>query len=253
VINYVFRPFGKDSDKNEVAIGRVGAEHIDEALLRCSKLCHKRGRTLRARQIKDVVTLIHAVTNLADLTTILPFVSGVLAVLLASHEWRAARWWIFAIGVALGAALIAKLGFIPCGRMVAWLHITSPSGHTASATAAYGGLAMLYAQSNGSPHRRAVAVLAACAIALAIGATRIILGAHTVEESILGAAIGLAAPLFLAIPKQLFERPLLRKRAWWLFLPCLVLLALFGRHAGTEGWITLAAMRWAQWLGACAV
>jgi membrane-associated phospholipid phosphatase len=197
--------------------------------------------------------LIQALTNLADLTTILPFVFGVFAVLALSHEWRAARWWIFAIGAALGAALVAKLGFIPCGRMLAWLDITSPSGHTASATAAYGGIAMLYAQSNDSPNRRAFAVLTAVVIALVIGATRIVLGAHTLEESILGAVIGLAAPLFLAIPKQLFKRPLLRNRGWWLFLPCLLLLALLGRHAGTENVITVVAMRLAHWLGACAV
>jgi membrane-associated phospholipid phosphatase len=196
------------------------------------------------------------VTNLADLTTILPFVSAVLAVLILSHEWRAARWWSCAIVVALGAALIAKLGFIPCGREVAWLHITSSSGHTASATAAYGGVAMLYAQSSSSPKSRAFAVLAAIAIALVIGATRIVLGAHTTEESILGAAIGLAAPLFLAIPERLFERPLLHRRGWWLllsclFVPCLILLALYDRQAGTEGWIAMAAMHLAHWVGAC--
>jgi membrane-associated phospholipid phosphatase len=198
------------------------------------------------------VALINAVTNLGDLTTILPFVSAVLAVLILSQEWRAARWWAFAIGLAMGAALIAKLGFIPCGRMATWLNINSPSGHTASATAAYGGMAMLYAQSSNPPKNRAVAVLTAIAIALLIGATRIILGAHTPEESVLGAAIGLASPLFLAIPKRLFERPLLRHRGWLLFLPCLLLLALLGRHAGTEGWIAMAAMRLAHWLGACA-
>jgi hypothetical protein len=204
-----------------------------------------------------VLSLIHALTNLADLTTVLPFVSAVLAVLVLSREWRAAGWWAVAIGVALGGALVAKLGFIPCGRMVAWLHITSPSGHTASATAAYGGVAMLYAQSSNSPRSRGVAVLTALAIALVIGVTRIVLGAHTTEESILGAAIGLAAPLSLAIPERLFERPLLHRRSWWLllaclFVPCLVALALLGRQAGTESWIAMAAMHLAHWIGACA-
>ncbi len=128
---------------------------------------------------------LQLITDLGDQAVILPLVVAVLVLLLTLGERRAAIWWLVSVCLALGVTLVAKLVFIPCGYLLPVLDVRSPSGHAASASAAYGGLAMLFVQANRSTAARAAVLSSALAIVLAISASRILLQAHTVPETLI--------------------------------------------------------------------
>ena len=110
--------------------------------------------------------------------------------------WR----WLAVIGGAFAAILVLKLifGIVPALGLP--LDIRSPSGHTATAAAAYGGLAVLIL---GARTGLAVSV----ATALLIGWSRIELDDHSVPEVILGGAVGIAATLLLPGHTPRLSRP----------------------------------------------
>jgi len=197
------------------------------------------------------VSLVQATSDLADQAVILPLVSAVLAVLLLMGEWRAAKCWSAAIGTALGTTLVAKLVFIPCGALIPAINLRSPSGHTASVAAAYGGLMMLLARVRALPGGRATAFLATAAAIVLVAVTRILLHAHTVEETIAGAAIGFTAPLLLAIPRNLFVGSRVLQHWWAMVLPLLIVPVMLGHRAHTERWIRGVAIAAAHLMRAC--
>jgi membrane-associated phospholipid phosphatase len=195
--------------------------------------------------------LIGFITNLADQAVILPLVSAVLVLLMVLGEARAALWWAVAITMALGGALIAKIVFIPCGHLLPMLSIQSPSGHTASAAAAYGGLMVLAAQAMGSPVRRYALFGLGTLVVAAVALSRILLHAHTVPETLLGAAIGVTAPLMLMVPQQLFVGGAVLRRRWLLAVPLLVVPLMLGQQMNAERWITRLAWEAAHAIHAC--
>jgi membrane-associated phospholipid phosphatase len=201
--------------------------------------------------------LIDFITDLADQAVILPLVLAVLVLLMALGEARAALWWVVAIAVALGGVLIAKIVFIPCGHLLPVLAIQSPSGHTASAAAAYGGLMVLAAQAMGSPAngpdqvRRYAALGLGTLVVAVVALSRILLHAHTVPETLLGAAIGITAPLMLMVPQPLFVGGAVRRRRWLLAVPLLVIPLMLGQQMNAERWITRLAWEAARAIHAC--
>jgi membrane-associated phospholipid phosphatase len=195
--------------------------------------------------------LFRIVTDFGDQGVILPLVGLIAVGLLVLGERRAALWWCLAIAVSLGGAFVAKFVFIPCGHLVPGLDLRSPSGHMAAATAAYGGLAVLVAKAARRRQATAIALVLAALAALAIGLTRVILAAHTASETVVGGAIGLAAPLILAIPRDLIVRRLTLKSAWLLLVPLALILAFHGVELSLESRIDLIARDLAESLGVC--
>jgi membrane-associated phospholipid phosphatase len=200
--------------------------------------------------------LIVFITDLADQAVVLPLVLAVLVLLMALGEARAALWWCAAIAVALGGVLIAKIVFIPCGYLLPVLDIRSPSGHTASAAAAYGGLMVLAAQAIGSPARRYAALGCGTLMVTAVALSRILLNAHTVQETLLGAAIGITAPLLLMVPDQLFVGSAVARRRrllplFLLLVPLLIVPPMLGQQLNSERWIGRLALELAGWLHMC--
>ena len=130
-------------------------------------------------------------TDFADQAVVLPLV-GMVGLILGVQGWRAgALAWFAAVVATFGTMLVLKLVLFACGSAVGDLVLRSPSGHTAAAALVAGGLGWLLI-------RRATATFIVAMVAAAmIGASRILLGAHSLPEVLAGAAIGLGGVALL--------------------------------------------------------
>ena len=141
------------------------------------------------------------VTDFADQAVILPALLAVGVMLCLGRRWSQAACWFAAIVPVLGVVGALKSLAYACAWL--WplldsdrLNVRSPSGHTAAAAVLYGSLAGLLAIR--SPGVRAITLLAAAAIGVTIGLTRIALATHSPVEVALGLAAGLAGALVFA-------------------------------------------------------
>lgn len=206
-------------------------------------------------------------TDFGDQAVILPLVSVVALVLWAQRRWRVAAAWLLAIPAVLGTVLVLKIACYACGWLVpalgpGGLALRSPSGHAASAAVAYGGLAALLAARTRLASRlglgvgpgRAAAVtpvsavsaraltaalVTALGVAALIGTTRVQLGAHSLSEVLLAAAVGVAGAVAFArlAGPHVAERSSLPVAAGAL----LVLVVFHGRHLPAESVIQATA------------
>ena len=135
-------------------------------------------------------------TDFADQAVLLPTVVLVSVILVRSGWRRGALAWTVAVFGAFAATLVLKLIFSACGPLLGDGTFRSPSGHVAGAAAVYGGLAALAARR--SAHRIRITLGIATAAAFAFGVSRLVLRAHTVEEVLAGACLGIAAALAFA-------------------------------------------------------
>lgn len=139
---------------------------------------------------------LHSVTDFADQAVVLPLAVVIGVAMLAAGWRRGAVAWVVAIGGMLGVMLVLKLWAGACGPVLVGDDLQSPSGHTASAAAIYGGgLALLIRR---TLPRVPVAFVCAAALAIGIGATRVLLGAHSVLEVVIGGCVGVATATLLA-------------------------------------------------------
>jgi membrane-associated phospholipid phosphatase len=184
-------------------------------------------------------------TDFADQAVVLPLVIAVALGLLALGWRRGAVAWAVATGGTLGAMLALKLLFAACGPALGGMLMRSPSGHAASAAVVYGGLL-------GLALRRGVrgAAIAAAVLGAIIGATRVVLGAHTVAESALGALVGCAGASALV---WLAGEPTARVRVVRLAaLAVAVVILAHGFHLRAEASIRGMAERYAWLVPVCA-
>lgn len=185
-------------------------------------------------------------TDFADQAVLLPVAAAVALALLAQGWWRGVAAWGLCVGATLGAMLVLKLIFAACPE-AAWLH--SPSGHTAASGAVAGGLFGLLAVRL-CPRLGWLAVAGlALAVAVPIGVSRVVLGAHSVAEVLLGGTVGIAGALgftLLAGPPP----PAVRLR--WTALAAIAAVVLaYGGHLNAEAAIDAAAPGFARLLGIC--
>ncbi len=132
---------------------------------------------------------LHSLTDFGSTAVLIP-VSVALAVwLLFQPSRRLALWWLAAAAVCIGGTAVLKVVFFVCPPDPS---LQSPSGHTSLSTFVYGALAMLLA-AHGQGWLRKASVVAGILVVLAIAVSRVLLGAHTVIETALGLAVGLAA------------------------------------------------------------
>ncbi len=82
-----------------------------------------------------------------------------------------------------------------------------PSGHAATAVVLYGALGLLLAERARSPLRAAAWFAAAVMMALAIGASRVLLNVHFVSDVAAGFAVGLAFLCCCAIVRDVLAAP----------------------------------------------
>lgn len=129
------------------------------------------------------------VTDCGDSAVTLPLVLLVLMFLLATREWRLARFWVLAIGGSAGIIAALKLAFGGCGHPLTPFAIVSPSGHSALSAAVYGSLALLIGA--GLESRRRVALYAVAAILIiGVALSRVVLRDHNLAEIAIGLVVG---------------------------------------------------------------
>lgn len=190
------------------------------------------------------------VTDFGDAGLVIPVCITVGFVLLLLGRRRVALIWALVFLAVFGTMLLVKLaGYAlqavdPAPR--SWEDVLTASGHVAAGAFAYGSLAGLLIGSARSAVRRSC--LAALAVAVVIGATRIVLREHTPAEVAVGGLVGVAgAAAFAALAGEVLHG----KRRLLLLTATLVAIAmLHGAHVTWESTIAAASARAVQaWRG----
>ena len=181
-------------------------------------------------------------TDFADQAVVIPLVIAV-AIMLAVQGWRrGAVTWLIVFALTSFATLVFKVMFLACSSVFGPTDLHSPSGHVAAATVVTGGLAVMLTG------RRVSIIPAAMLAAAVIGLSRLVLGAHSVPEVVVGALIGLAGAAAL----MRFAGPPPRLNLGPLIAVIVAVAALFhGFHLPAEAAIRHTAFRAAQYIPAC--
>jgi membrane-associated phospholipid phosphatase len=130
-------------------------------------------------------------TDFADLAVAAPLAICVAAWLALFGWTRGTLLWLAAFAALMLTMLALKLAVLGCAP--ADSPLASPSGHTASATFVYGGIAVLALR----PRLPATALIG-LALATLFGASRVALHVHTLADVVVGGAAAIAALLAFA-------------------------------------------------------
>jgi membrane-associated phospholipid phosphatase len=179
---------------------------------------------------------MHFLTDFADLAVVLPLTLAVAVALLLAGWPRGAAAWAMAVPGTFAAVLAAKLVVVACGSLLPLHGLRSPSGHTASAAVAYGGLlTLLLPEPLAGSRRRLVAVVLAGLFAVLFGGTRLALHYHTRSDVLAGAVLGMAGAYVLALAAG--PRPQQLRVAIPLATALAVLVLFHGEHLRAENQI----------------
>lgn len=171
-----------------------------------------------------VPSLWHPLTRLGEMTLLMP--AALLAALLLWHDditRPLARRWLIWLVVGALFTTVTKLAFLGWGVGIAALDFTGVSGHAMFAAAIYPTLVVTLA-SRLWPLSQRVWLALGVLLAVAVGFSRIQVGAHSLSEVIAGLAVGGAvsamALLFKPLPRNVsgWLAPLL-VAAWLLVSP----------------------------------
>jgi len=169
------------------------------------------------------------VTNFADQAVLLPLVGAVAAGLYLAGWRRGALVWSGAIACTWGAMLLLKLICLACGYLIVD-GLNSPSGHTAAAATAFGGVGGLMVRWRGGDWRWTIPISAGFAVV--VGLSRLALGVHTPLEVAVAGVIGVIGATVLVATAGL---PPPRVRLWPLLgATAAVILLLHGLHLPAE-------------------
>jgi membrane-associated phospholipid phosphatase len=183
------------------------------------------------------------ITDFADQAVILPLTAAIGLALLADGWRRGAAAWLLAVAGTFTIMLALKLLFMVCGHSFGTPYTHSPSGHVAAATVVAGGLAALLLGWRGT-----VLPLAALVAAL-VGFSRIMLGAHSLKEVLLGALVGLAGTTALLLIAGRLPPKLNVRRIT--VVAVAVVVVFHGLHLPAEAHIRATAFRFAQIFAVC--
>ena len=131
------------------------------------------------------------VTDFADQAVVLPVIVCVAVALWSTGWWRGTLMWSLGTSATLATMAVLKFAFRACGPNWLGAGVESPSGHTAAAGAVYGSILAFIVARLGA--RMVSQSLVVFLVVLLFGTTRVLLGAHTIEEVDLGGGIGFAA------------------------------------------------------------
>ena len=150
-------------------------------------------------------------TRLGEAQIVLPVLFVSLGWLLRrpGHAGLVARWCGFVAGAVL-VTLATKVAFIGFGVGVAAIDFTGVSGHTMFAALVYPLLAGVLCARRPVPQRR-IALALGVGLALAVGLSRVMVGAHSVSEVLAGLAVGGVAS---AAALRLARRPIATVPLW---------------------------------------
>ncbi|HEY3299751.1 MAG TPA: phosphatase PAP2 family protein [Methylophilaceae bacterium] len=179
-----------------------------------------------------------SVTNAGDSGLLLPI--GVILILLLGtlESLRAAFLFTRSLILCLVALVLIKLVFISCGKY--WdLGITSPSGHTGLSVMIYGSLATVLMKQVPVEWKVIVAYLAITVVGF-IAYSRIVLGAHSWGEVLVGGSIALIALMTFALPYAKLKHPKIKLGLFFGVLATGTMLT-YGLHAPAEPVVQTAA------------
>ena len=177
------------------------------------------------------------ITGFGDEAVLLPLALGVGLLLEASGWRRGALAWAIGVGGCMVVVFLLKIALVACGVLPSLPSLRSPSGHTAAATAIYGGLLALAVRRFGGSMR----LMLACPVlvALVIGGTRIVLHVHTSADVSMGGLLGLTGALLTV---RLAGPPPSSFRLRWVGELCLVVfVVLHGVQLPAEAFIRMTA------------
>ena len=169
------------------------------------------------------MAIIQYLTNLGDLAVLLPLSALVLAWLLFRPRWDAAFWWVLSVALCSAATAILKIFNNACPDAIS----ANTSGHTSLSLLVYGAIFLLVSARYGK-WQRAILASAGIALALAIAVSRVLVGAHSITEVVIGMTIGSASlAIFLIGFRRTFpvELPI-----WPLAVPAILVVLLLNGH-----------------------
>lgn len=144
-----------------------------------------------------------ALSDFGDSAVVLPLACVILVWMFFVEGWRPAALWGGAVFLCAAVTALLKLYFIACTAVDAVIH--DPSGHSSMSALVYCGLAVIIALELRGWQRNTVVILGV-GLAIAIGISRIIVGAHTEIEVLVGLVIGLVI-LMAFVPVYLRVKP----------------------------------------------
>lgn len=171
---------------------------------------------------------IDYLTNLGDLAVLLPLSAVVLVWLLLWPRWDAASWWVPSVTFCVGAMAILKIFHNACPEILS----SNPSGHTGLSVLVYGAIFVLVSARTKTWQKIAL-ISIGIALAIGIAVSRVLIGAHSIPEIVIGMAIG---ALSLALFVFGFRRSIAAEYpSWFLVVPSVaVVLLLNGYHLQAE-------------------
>jgi len=134
-----------------------------------------------------------AITDLGESSVLLSTVIAACGWFWLNHQRHLAHLWLLAAGGCAVTMLVLKLGFLSCGQFVPGAMVLTPSGHSAMSALFYGAAALTIGKLSARAARhplllRSIGLL----LPLVIGATRVVVHAHTPQEVAVGLAVGFA-------------------------------------------------------------
>lgn len=168
-------------------------------------------------------------TDFGDQAVVLPLALAVALALVLAGWRRGAAAWLFVIAATLSIMLLGKMVVFACGPLPQ-TGLKSPSGHTASAAVAWGGLLALLAPRGWRPWL--LAAVGALAAAVLIGGSRVALGMHSAADVLVGAGVGIAGAVLLA--RLAGDRPVGLRRGLPLAGVLAIVILFHGTHLHAE-------------------
>lgn len=199
-------------------------------------------------------------SRLGEAQILIPAMLALVVWLVArSHAPRAAVVWLGCTAVAAVITTATKIAFMGWGIGYAPLNFAGVSGHAMFASAVLPVLARVLV-ADAEPWRQRAAVAAGVALALLITVSRVIVGAHSVSEVVIGFCLGvLASTVALAgmhVPANHVSKALVGGIAVWLVLTVAgappsrthdwvgrIAVALSGRDEPYQRWMMLREYR----------
>jgi membrane-associated phospholipid phosphatase len=155
-------------------------------------------------------SLLRWITDFGDSGVTLPLLALLIALLWFVESHRAA--WLLgrALLVCVSVLMLLKLVFLSCGHVFA-LGIESPSGHACLTAFCYGAIAtVVWGQPR--PRLRFLAAALATFIIVSVAVTRVLLGAHTPQEVLVGSTAGLLTLALFVRSYLAIPHPVIRMR-----------------------------------------
>lgn len=164
--------------------------------------------------------------------------------LAAARAWFVGFLWLLVLGAAVLVVLTSKIAFLGWGLGIARLNFTGVSGHAMLATAVTPSLAAAFTL-NRSDKARVLALGLSFALAVAVGLSRLALGAHSWSEVVAGWVLGGAVAFACIVELCKIRKPVLP--VWPMALVFVVVLGITaprdGRSPEAHGLVVDIALR----------